>query len=88
MHVRIEEIPCRNTGHVPAICKRLLRFDEQDAPVIDKHTTIEVAGTMQNWHAEVEEDVLTVLMVDDSAERAPGGFVEIQLEEMVLAAIT
>jgi len=46
--------------------------DEEDPLVVDNDTTIIADVLVPDWHPDVKEDVLTILVCDDPREHFPG----------------
>lgn len=80
------EIP--HLSVVSIVRQPYLRSNEEELAIMDEHAAVIAHVTVSDRHSDVQQYILTVIMIDDLGEHFPGVQEGIPLEEMVQTAIT
>ena len=76
--------------HLPVVaivCQPHLGSNEEELATVNEHTAVVSHIAVPDGHADVQQDILAVLMVDDLGKHLPGMQEGITLEEVIQTAI-
>lgn len=73
---------------VPVIRQKQLRANADDAAIEEDHAAVVRDSLVQDWHPDIDQDILRQIAPQQSGERLPGVSVRVSLQEGVLAAVS